>query len=468
MFSKLKTSFFSRLDVRLTVSSTLILLALALGLCVFFYMRIEYLLEKQLNRILADETHELADDIVEHKSVIIGCQMFESDVARRKYYQFEFRVLSVEGMVLYQSKRAGKMPFPDQGHKREFSTVRVPGKSVPYRLFERKITVDEVSDLYVQIATEKRQELDLLDRFYENLLLAFPAVLLLSLLCGMIAANKPRKIIKGIAYVASRISSHNLQERLPVPPACDEVQELTLTINAMIDRLEKSFSETKQFTADVSHELRNPLFALKGTMEVALSENRDSSEYRETMAECLERINFLIKMVNDLFLISRFEMQKVNLDLTSFNMGEVVRDMHEFFLPMAQEKQLQFTCEQCDDVVICGDRTRILQLVSNLLDNAIKFTPEGGQVTTMLITNDSGVELQVRDTGIGIPPGKIPHIFNRFYQVDASRSGLARGTGLGLQICKRIADAHGGTISVQPNTDSGVTFTVMLPSQAKG
>ena len=327
--------------------------------------------------------------------------------------------------------------------------------------------MDDMPDLNVQIATEKRQDRELLQRFYENLLLAFPVVMVLSLLCGMLAANKPRQIIKGIARVASRITSQNLQERLPVPPARDEVQELTLTINSMIDRLEKSFGETKQFTADVSHELRNPLFALKGTMEVALSEQRDINEYRESIADCLERINFLIKMVNDLFLISRFEMQKVNLDLTSFNMGEVLRDIYEFFLPMAQEKQLQFACERCDDVVICGDKTRILQLVSNLLDNAIKFTPEGGQVTIMLLKNDCGVQLQVRDTGIGIPLSEIPHIFNRFYQVDSSRSGLSRGTGLGLQICKRIADAHGGMISVQPNMGSGVTFTVMLPSQAK-
>ena len=463
MFSRLKTSFFSRLDVRLTLSSTLILLALALGLCIFFYMRLEHLLEKQLDRILVDETHELVDDIAENKSVIIGCQMFETDVARRKYYPFDFRVLSGAGELLYQSKRAWKMPFPDQGHQREFSTVRMPGRSVQYRLYERKIAMDEIPDLYVQIATEKRHDRDLLDRFYENILLAFPVVLILSLLCGMLAANKPRKIITGIARVANRISSQNLQERLPVPPARDEVQELTLTINSMIDRLEKSFGETKQFTADVSHELRNPLFALKGTMEVALSENRDINEYRESITDCLERINFLIKMVNDLFLISRFEMQKVNLDLTSFNMGEVVRDIHEFFLPMAQEKQLQFNCEGCDDVVICGDRTRILQLVSNLLDNAIKFTPEGGLITTTLLKNEHGIELRVRDTGIGIPQSALPHIFNRFYQVDSSRSGSASGTGLGLQICKRIADAHGGMISVQPNMDAGVTFTVMLP-----
>jgi signal transduction histidine kinase len=245
------------------------------------------------------------------------------------------------------------------------------------------------------------------------------------------------------------------------------VQELTTTINSMIERLEKSFSEIKQFTADVSHELRNPLFALKGTMEVALAEQRDINEYRDSIADCLERINFLIKMVNDLFLISRFEMQKVNLDLTSFNMGEVMRDIYEFFLPMAQEKQLQFVCEQCDDAVMCCDRTRILQLVSNLLDNAIKFTPEGGRVSIMLVARDGGVQLQVSDTGIGIQASEIQHIFSRFYQVDAARSGLARGTGLGLQICKRIVDAHCGMISVEPNVSSGVTFSVMLPAQTK-
>jgi heavy metal sensor kinase len=467
MFSKLKTSFFSRLDVRLTLSSTLILLVLASGLCVFFYIRLEQLLNKQVDRILVDETHELVDDIAENKSVIAGCRIFEADVARRKFYTFDFRILSASGDVLYQSKRAEQMSFPEPQHQREFSTFRKPGRYALYRLYERMIPMDAMPDLHVQIATEKRQDRELLQRFYENLRLAFPVVMVLSLLCGMLAAHKPRQIIKGIARVAGRITSQNLQERLPVPPACDEVQDLTLTINSMIDRLEKSFGETKQFTADVSHELRNPLFALKGTLEVALSENRDINEYRESIAECLERINFLIKMVNDLFLISRFEMQKVNLDLTSFNMGEVIRDIYEFYLPMAQEKQLQFTCERCDDVVICGDRTRLLQLVSNLLDNAIKFTPEGRQVSIMLLKNDFGVQLQVRDTGIGIAMNGIPHIFNRFYQVDSSRSGPVRGTGLGLQICKRIVDAHGGTISVQPNMGGGVTFTVMLPSHIK-
>jgi heavy metal sensor kinase len=288
-------------------------------------------------------------------------------------------------------------------------------------------------------------------------------MLLLSIGCGMLASRKPRQIIKDISTVAKKITSQNLTERLPVSPVRDEVQELTVTINSMIDRLEKSFNEVKQFTSDVSHELRNPLFALKGNMEVTLSRQRDALEYRDTIAECLDRINFLIKIVNDLFLISRFETRKINLDLNYVNIGEVVRDMFDFFLPMAQEKKLQFKVTRCDDVVLIADKTRILQLMSNLIDNAMKFTPEHGEILLSL-TNESGAaRLYVRDTGIGIPESKISKIFDRFYQVDESRSGSERGSGLGLQICKRIVEAHGGSIVVQKNPDRGATFVVMLP-----
>ena len=467
MSLKLRADFFSRLDVRLTITSTLILLFLAAGLCIFSYLRLEHILDKQVDRILSDETQELIDDIAESKDIIRGCQVFESDVARRKYYTFNFRLFSATGDMLYQTKKAAKMPFSEIRRHHEFSTIRMPGKSVLCRQYERRISLDNMPELYVQIVTEQRQDRDLLERFYENLLLVFPLVLVLSLLCGMFAASKPLRVIKNIARVTGRISSSNLQERLPVPPARDEVQELTLTINSMIARLEKSFTEIKQFTSDVSHELRNPLFALKGTMEVALAGEREMGEYREALSESLERVDVLIKMANDLFLISRFEMQKVNLDITSFNLGEILRDMHDFFLPMAQEKKLCLSCEPCEDVVISGDKTRILQLINNLLDNALKFTPDGGRVGLMLVRQDHEVHLAVSDTGIGIPESELPHIFKRFYQVDAARSGVGRGTGLGLQICKRIVDAHGGAISVEPNRDSGVTFRVVLPVQAK-
>ncbi len=467
MLSRLRADFFSRLDVRLTITSTLILLFLATGLSIFSYLRLERILDKQLDRILSDETQELIDDIAESKDIIRGCKVFEADISRRKYYMFSFRVLLKKGDVLYQSRKAARISFPESPHSRDFSTLKTPDNFDRYRLYERMIELNDMPDMYVQILTGKRQDRELLERFLDDLLLAFPVVLLLSLLCGMLAANKPRQIIKNIARITGRISSSNLQERLPVPLAQDEVRELTLMINSMIERLEKSFIEIKQFTADVSHELRNPLFALKGTMEVALAEERESGEYREALTESLERVDVLIKMANDLFLISRFEMHKVNLDITSFNLGGILRDMHDFFLPMAQEKKLALSCEPCEDVVISGDKTRILQLINNLLDNALKFTPEGGRVALMLSRQHDEIHLRVSDTGIGIPESELPHIFKRFYQVDAARSGIERGTGLGLQICKRIVDAHGGMISVEPNPNCGVTFRIVLPVQPK-
>ncbi|MEI6126228.1 MAG: ATP-binding protein [Pseudomonadota bacterium] len=463
MFSGLKSNYFQRLDIRLTTYSTLILLALSAFLCFFFYFRLQHVLMKQVDKILIDETHELIDDIREHGDIISGCRVFEADIARRKYYPFDFRVLTESGEILYQSKKASRLPFPAIKKIQDFSTFTLSGKRYLCRLYERKFSISGKPDFIAQIATETKQNRELLERFQMNILWAIPIMLLLSIGCGLLASRKPRRIIKDIATVASKITSQNLKERLPVSPVRDEVQELSVTINSMIDRLEKSFNEVKQFTSDVSHELRNPLFALKGNMEVTLSLQRDSLEYRDTLAECLDRINSLIKIVNDLFLISRFETKKINLDLNYLNMGEVVRDIFDFFQPMAQEKKIRFKVTRCDDVVLLADKTRILQLISNLIDNAVKFTPESGEILLSLTKENRGARLSVRDTGIGIPEAEIPKIFDRFYQVDEARSGSARGTGLGLQICKRIVEAHGGSIAVQKNPDRGITFMVLLP-----
>jgi heavy metal sensor kinase len=468
MFSNLRSNYFNRLDVRLTTSSTLILLSLSLLVCLFCYYRLQHVLLKQVDKILIDETHELIDDMSEHGDYRVGCRLFESDISKRKYYQFEFRVLTRAGETLYGSQRAYKLPLPALEKTRDFSTVSLEGRHYRYRLYQRNASVAGLQDMIIQIATETRLDQELLERFLDNILWALPVILFLSICCGMLAARQPRRIIKDIAVIANTITSENLQERLPVPSARDEVRALTETINSMIERLQKSFTEIKQFTADVSHELRNPLFALKGTMEVALSRQRDPGEYRETISECLEKINFLIKLVNDLFLISRFENRKITLELTYLNLAEIIRDIFDFFSPMAQERNLTFTIDRSDTVVVSVDKTRMLQLVSNLLDNAIKFTPEHGAITVTLTREDPAARLEISDTGIGIPEHELPYIFNRFYQVDEVRSGTERGTGLGLQICKRIADAHGWELSVRRNNGPGITATVVIPLHAAG
>lgn len=455
-------TYAGRLDVRLTTLYTIILLTLSLLVCLFCFYRLQHLLIKQVDKILIDESHELTDDIVASDDFYTGCARFEQDINRRKYYQIEFRLLDRNGTPLYATAQASKLPLPQRMDSRYFETVRIEGRRSRYRVYHHPFSAGS-QDMVAQIATTMQYDQELLERFSENVLWAVPLFAGASILLGMFAARKPCRIIRDIATVANRITSDNLQERLPVPSADDEVRTLTETINSMIERLERSFGELRRFTADVSHELRNPLFALRGNMEVALERQRDASEYRETISECLEKIDFLIKLVNDLFLVSRFDTGKINLDAQVVNLTEIVQDMIDFYAPMAQDRGVELKIVRQDTAVTIADKTRVLQLLSNLLDNALKFTPEGGSVHLVVERRNAGIVLEVSDSGIGIPEHEMAHVFDRFYQVDPARSGTQRGAGLGLQICKRIAEAHGWTIGVRSNQGPGVTFFITIP-----
>lgn len=479
MFSGLKTRYLERLDVRLTVYYTGILLAIATVLCAFLLYRLHHNLMKQVDKMLGDEIHELVHEIEEECGVACfgvplagesaarlerACRLFDEDVTKRRYYPMFFRVLGPAGATIYTSASVRRHPLPPSGLRgSDGMTWSPPGTSARFRIVEDTARIPGGAELVIQMATETKQPAKIFENTIENMLSAFPLLLFLSVGCGMLAARQPRRVIQEIAAMTERITSQNLSERLCVPAANDEVRHLTCTINAMMDRLEKAFSDLRQFTADVSHELRNPLFAFKGEMEVALSQARDAAQYREILHECLERVDFLIRMVNDLFLIARFDARKISLELGYVNFRDVLRDMHEFFLPMAQEKQIDLRMEPGEDVVLLADRTRLPQMISNVLDNAVKFTPAGGTITMQVVGKTAGIEFTVTDTGIGIPPDKLPFIFNRLYQVDASRSGPQRGSGLGLQICKRIVEAHNGTIRAEGNAPTGTRVVIELP-----
>jgi len=477
MFSKFKSIYIDRLDVKLTLYYTLIVLLLSVLLCIFFFYRLQHNLTKQLDRMLQDEAYELVHGIEEalgessetgeyfdDGALVRGCQLYDQDTEKRKFYPVVFKVATTAGKLLYISQRAAQCEFPMiQGRSNHVFTAHIGPGNQSCRVLEKKIASKKRDGLILQMAIATQQSDKILENLVENILQAVPALLLVCIACGMLAARRPRRILRQITTVTKRVTSRNLSERLPVPAARDETRELAITINSMMDRLEKSFNDLKQFTADVSHELRNPLFALKGEMEVALSANRDRVDYQESLQECMERVGFLINMVNQLLLIARFDAQKIVLELDYVNAGLIIRDVYDFYLPMAQEKQIDLAIDKCDDVVIMADKTRLSQLAGNLLDNAIKFTPEKGSVRIILAGEPDRIVLMIRDSGIGIPPDDISKTFNRFYQADPARSGSGRGTGLGLHICKRIVEAHDGTITAEANKDRGMTFTVTLP-----
>lgn len=469
MFLKLKTNFFQRLDVRLTAYYTLILVLLAALFASFLYYRLQHNLMKQVDRLLHDEAYEfileIKTEIAKGKPALSGCDQFREVISTRKHYPIFFRLFSSSGELLCEPVISPWDSFPEIKNKTYYETITSNKRH--FRLYEESFTVLSGQSYIVQISTQLKQQDNILENFIANILQAIPIILLLCLGGGMLVSRKTRSIMQNITRVTNRITSENLSERLPEPPARDEVWDLTVTINSMMDRLEKSFTETKQFSSDVAHELRNPLFAIKGEIEVALAHERDASEYRESLQECLARINQLIKMVNDLFLIARFDSGKISLELACVDLPKLAGEMIDFFQPMADENKIKIKTEFCNSASLVADRTKLTQVLSNLLDNAIKFTPQDGEITVSLAVKEEEIYLYVSDNGIGIPEEHLDKIFNRFYQVDQARSPETGGAGLGLQICKRIIDAHGGSIEARNNNEKGITVSVRLPAGPK-
>ena len=468
MYLKKTINFFKRFDVKITFLYSLLLLGLALLQSLFLYYRLEHNLLKQVDNILSDETDELINEIRDEwmsgNGLVNGCLLFDQDISKRKYFPIYFRISTPSGEKIYQSENSFQIAFPAWEERLEFNSSRMKEYDI-FLIREDHIYLPTLEKkILVQVCTNSSRTDKITSNFLENIVIAVPILLLLSIAGGIFISKKPRNTIRNITRVTRKITSRNLRERLHVPEVQDEIQDLTMTINSMMDRLETSFHEIKQFTSDVSHELRNPLFAIKGEIEVSLSQKRNDYEYRESMQVCLERINLLIKMVNDLFLITMFDSNKVSLNFEYVDICEITRDMYEFFLPMAQEKNIDFRMEIGEGVIIRADRVKLFQVFNNLLDNAVKFTPARGSIHISLVeTKKNEINLSVCDTGVGIPKDKIERIFDRFYQVDQSRPGTEEGSGLGLHICKKIVEAHGGKIMAEQNKNKGICFTVCLP-----
>jgi heavy metal sensor kinase len=270
-----------------------------------------------------------------------------------------------------------------------------------------------------------------------------------------------RPVAEGIR-AARRLDPEDLSERLPLTGAGDELDELAATFNGLLDRLAAYHAQITRFTADASHELRGPLAAMRAAVEVALQQPRGSEEYRNVLASLGEQCERLTALVNGLLLLARADAGELDIRREPIDLGSVAGEVVEMFEPLAEERGIRLAADVVKPATIAGDPSRIRQLVTNLVDNAIRFTEPGGSVAVGVDGVASRAILRVTDTGTGIPAEHLPHIFERFYQADAARA--SGGCGLGLSICRWIARAHGGTIEARSAPGRGTEFTVILPS----
>ena len=306
------------------------------------------------------------------------------------------------------------------------------------------------------------------DEFFTPIIQGWGIALLISLLLAFVLSRWVADPLQKVVLAARQYPSDDIQ---PIPPhGPREVQDLTKAFNSMIKRVENSQRSQRDFVADVSHELKTPLTAIQGFAQAILDDTADTPEARKQAAQIIyDESGLMHRMALDLLDLARLEGGIADLKMSQVDVKALLQNIVDKFTPQAQGASVDLHLKISDDLpMILGDGDRLAQVFTNLVDNALKFTPASGQVTLSAEEVTGEMELSVTDTGSGVPNEALPRLFDRFYQVDQSRAGGAgHSTGLGLAIVKEIVQAHGGRIGVRSQAGHGSTFTIHLPLKQK-
>ena len=394
------------------------------------------------------------------------------------------QVWSPEGELLFRNAEAARRPVPGS---QALVTARMTGEIVslpvadggPMRLltYEGSICPDEFFDPITRtcvgppvpvVIQTARSEVPLREEVRELaliLVLGLPVAIAVAGLGGYALARRALAPIERMTAHARTITAARLSDRLPVDNPEDEMGRLAAVFNETLGRLEASFDQMRRFTADVSHELRTPLTAIRSVGEVGLRGHRDDATYRSIIGSMLEEADRLASLVDRLLTLSRAETRQAAPTIETVNLASVAEDVAGHLGVLAEEKGQSLVVERDGLVEARADRTGVRQALINLVDNAIKFTPPGGQIRIRLCETPADAVIEVVDSGPGVPAEASARIFDRFYRVDGSESG---GTGLGLSIARGAVEAAGGHLNLAATGPHGSTFRITLPRTERG
>ncbi len=397
------------------------------------------------------------------------------------------QVADEEGTIVWRSDnlQADSLPLPKSSHQLGAEPLAnilpkqvlantsdsIPSKKIISRYVERNKNLRLLlynSGAFQMTIGYPMEDLDATMReLFFSFVLTLPFVIIISAIGGWFLAKYFVQPVETIINAADEISATNLSKRIPMPPVNDELAHLTGTINRMVGRLEDSFMQMRQFAGDVSHELRTPLTIMSGELEVALHHAQTTEEYQRILSSSLEEVVRLTGVVKALLEVSLAESGNIAIEVALFNFTHLMDDLTEDLTILAEEKNIVVHREFHPDhaIMIEGDKGRLHQAILNLMDNAVKYTPENGKVWVRLEQQGDQAMFSIRDTGIGLAKEDKEKIFHRLYRADKSRAQTIRGHGIGLSIVRAIVNAHHGSIHVHSTLGEGSTFTVFIPLQ---
>ncbi len=303
-----------------------------------------------------------------------------------------------------------------------------------------------------------------LDRYLLFCVYTIPFMLMISVAAGWVITNRALRPFKDIARTAEQISSENLNTQIITKYGEEEVQILVRAFNAMVDRLNRSFQQMRRFNADAAHELRTPLSVIRGDTEVLLrSENLTDDEIRSALKSNLEELDRLTHIVNEMLMLSEADAGEQALFMETIYLKLFINALVEQLRNLAAKRNISINILDVPDVHIKGDRMLIHRAVFNVLDNAIKYSKDDGEVEVSASIHTGNVQIVIKDYGIGISSADLPYIFDRLFRADRARNRSDGGIGLGLSIAKWIVEAHQGSINATSNLGQGTTFIITLP-----
>lgn len=458
--------FTRSLRFRLTVWNTLVVLVTVVVALVAVREGLRYYLLVEKDADLDDEVKEILliveNSYPDREKVIAALE--RKDEAHQEH-GWHIRWLDEDGKTtLWASSLASSEPLKmflgtNNGHNVWASDV--------HREIERQISRPGIPSYRIRVGTLMKFIDEDVDRLTRILAPVGLAILLLAPLGGLLLAERAIEPLQRLIRTTERLRPSHLDERLELRGVGDELDQLAGKINTFLDQIADHVRKNRDFVANAAHDLRSPLAAIQSSVEVTLEKHRTVDEYEELLFQISDEVHHLGQLVNQLLQLAESEETTGDVPMEQVRLREIVSKTIEMFEPVAEERGIKLKFEPANDIVVLGFPLQLRQVLTNLVDNAVKFTQSGGVVTVGLVRDSKpGFGLvTVADTGIGIPADSVGRVFDRFYQVDKIRQrfGVKRGNGLGLSICQSIIHAHRGTISVVSEVGQGTTFTISLP-----